>query len=335
MGHIRARTAALTGLILLGASCTGSLGSQTTISTSSPQATAASSPSPVAAPLTITRPAFHSGEAAVNYEPVTLAATGGVPPYEWTISSGGLPGGMSLSASGIVTGTPSSPGDFRFGVHAHDVGGSTAEVAALIGVYPALTTSLMPGCTTACSVEQGCVTVCGGFATQSGGAGPFKYSVTQGAVAPGTSLSHLSLVGNFSTVGTFKFAATVIDGFGAISTITPTFAVFAHIAFPGGTIGACPPKGCTQQFPYSGGAGTPTSKIEGWVAQCAKPPCVGPPPMPTVAIGGGYVTVSVPAPVGNWSAGYTANLTVLLTDQSPCYAGAMCSVAGIVRVVAT
>ena len=43
-----------------------------------------------------------------------LFANGGVAPYTWSITSGSLPAGLSLSASGLISGTPSSYGTANF-----------------------------------------------------------------------------------------------------------------------------------------------------------------------------------------------------------------------------
>jgi len=53
--------------------------------------------------LTTTLP---EGEAGSAYQ-VTLQATGGTPPYRWTVVEGRLPDGLVLSAGGVVSGTPS------------------------------------------------------------------------------------------------------------------------------------------------------------------------------------------------------------------------------------
>jgi cytochrome c553 len=38
-----------------------------------------------------------------------LAATGGTTPYTWAVASGTLPAGFTLSAAGVITGTPAAP----------------------------------------------------------------------------------------------------------------------------------------------------------------------------------------------------------------------------------
>ena len=49
-----------------------------------------------------------------------LTASGGTTPYSWSISSGSLPAGLSLTADGTVTGTPTSPGQSNFTVQVAD-----------------------------------------------------------------------------------------------------------------------------------------------------------------------------------------------------------------------
>ena len=78
----------------------------------------------------------------------TLEAQGGWPTYSWTVSSGALPAGLSLSASGAITGAPTVSGSFAFTVQATDKNSQTAAKALslTIGnnesdvVYPEATT---------------------------------------------------------------------------------------------------------------------------------------------------------------------------------------------------
>lgn len=58
----------------------------------------------------------------------TLAATGGTSPYTWALSSGALPGGLTLSAAGEISGPPTAAGDFTFSIKATDSASPAASV---------------------------------------------------------------------------------------------------------------------------------------------------------------------------------------------------------------
>jgi hypothetical protein len=77
---------------------------------------------------------------------VNLTATGGVSPYSWRLTSGSLPGGLSLSPSGAVTGAPTAVGTFAFSVVATDSAvpiPSAASAALSLTVAPAPVTETM------------------------------------------------------------------------------------------------------------------------------------------------------------------------------------------------
>jgi len=60
------------------------------------------------APLAITTTSLPNGQDGNAYS-ATLAATGGTTPYNWSVSSGTLPAGLSLNAAtGAITGTPTA-----------------------------------------------------------------------------------------------------------------------------------------------------------------------------------------------------------------------------------
>ncbi len=65
-------------------------------------------------PLTITTTALPAGNVNAAYT-ATLAASGALTPYIWSIASGALPTGLSLtSGTGVISGTPTASGTFNF-----------------------------------------------------------------------------------------------------------------------------------------------------------------------------------------------------------------------------
>ena len=56
----------------------------------------------------------------------TLSASGGIPPYTWSLVSGALPGGLTLTDGGKISGTPIRAGMFNFGVRVQDSQSATA-----------------------------------------------------------------------------------------------------------------------------------------------------------------------------------------------------------------
>jgi hypothetical protein len=58
----------------------------------------------------------------------TLTAGGGNGPYMWSITSGALPPGLSLSSSGVISGTPTTTGTYNFTIQVVDQLGAAASV---------------------------------------------------------------------------------------------------------------------------------------------------------------------------------------------------------------
>src|SRR6185436_13171640 len=62
----------------------------------------------------------------------TVTASGGTGPYTFTIISGTLPTGLTLSSGGNITGTATATGNFSFTVKATDANGCTGTQGYLI-----------------------------------------------------------------------------------------------------------------------------------------------------------------------------------------------------------
>jgi len=72
-------------------------------------------------PVLITTPPFlDAAEEDLAYSE-TLVATGGDTTYTWAVIAGTLPAGITLSAGGVLSGTPTTPGDYGFTVQATSV----------------------------------------------------------------------------------------------------------------------------------------------------------------------------------------------------------------------
>jgi hypothetical protein len=76
-------------------------------------------------PLSITTASLPSGAVGAGYS-TTLAASGGSGSYSWSVYSGSLPAGLSLSSGGAVSGTPTSSGAPTFTLEVEDTNSNTA-----------------------------------------------------------------------------------------------------------------------------------------------------------------------------------------------------------------
>ncbi len=85
--------------------------------------------------LQVTTTSLPSGTTNVPYNNQQLAATGGQPSYIWSLASGMLPPGLSLSTNGVISGTPTTAGTSNFVVRVTDSASVTATQALSLVVY--------------------------------------------------------------------------------------------------------------------------------------------------------------------------------------------------------
>lgn len=95
--------------------------------------------------LVITTTSLPDGTVSVSYN-ATLGAGGGVPPYTWSIVSGALPAGLGLNAgSGLISGTPTTPGVSSFTAQVQDAEMHTAQASLQIVIDAATNNSALSG----------------------------------------------------------------------------------------------------------------------------------------------------------------------------------------------
>src|ERR1051326_7831993 len=96
---------------------------------------------PSVAPLAITTTSLSDSTQGLSYS-ATLTATGGVAPYTWSVTSGSLPAGLSLSGSGTISGTSSASGTSNFTVRALSSDSQTATATLSLTVNAAPNASI-------------------------------------------------------------------------------------------------------------------------------------------------------------------------------------------------
>ena len=73
------------------------------------------------APLALIDEPLPPLEAGIEFH-VLLHASGGVPPYVWSVAGGDLPEGISFTPEGLLSGRPTKPGDFSLALKVEDSG---------------------------------------------------------------------------------------------------------------------------------------------------------------------------------------------------------------------
>lgn len=190
----------------------------------------------VTATATLTVPAYPtiatttalSGTVGTTYS-AQLVASGGISPYTWSLASGStLPAGLTMSAAGLITGTPTAAagGTTNVTFNVKDSGSPnalTASTALAIAITPAPALSFAGTMPATATIN----TAYNGSANASGGAGTKTYTLVSGSLPTGTTLNASSgaVTGTLTAVGTFVFKIGVADQYGDSASNTYTVTV--------------------------------------------------------------------------------------------------------------
>ncbi len=130
----------------------------------------------VQAAFKVTTTSMPDGIAGLGYG-VTLTANGGPQPYTWSLAAGSLPGGLTITTAGSITGTPSAVTTANFTVQAKDANGSTDTQVLHITINPAVSivTNSLPDAVVGSPYSNALAA--------SGGTAPFVWSVGLGKLA--------------------------------------------------------------------------------------------------------------------------------------------------------
>ncbi|HUY97948.1 MAG TPA: putative Ig domain-containing protein [Verrucomicrobiae bacterium] len=132
-----------------------------------------------------------------------LTASGGVGADSWTLLSGTLPPGLTLTSSGAITGTPTATGTSTVTVAVTDSSVPAAETATAtfsltVRAPLAISTPSLPGATTGTAYST--------TLRATGGAVPYTWTVTTGSLPAGLALD--ASTGTISGTPTAKEAST-------------------------------------------------------------------------------------------------------------------------------
>jgi hypothetical protein len=140
----------------------------------------------------------------------TISVSGGKTPYSWTISSGTLPAGLSLSNNGTISGTPTGSGASTFTVQVSDSSSPklTASQSYTVTISAATLTITSTSLSNATTGATYSATV-----SRSGGTAPFTWSIPSGTLPAGLSLAATTgtISGTPSQAGASNFTVKVVD----------------------------------------------------------------------------------------------------------------------------
>jgi hypothetical protein len=192
-----------------------------------------------------------------------LSATGGVPQYTWSVSSGEVPNGLTLSPSGLLSGYPTGSGTFSFTVSVSDSATPTpAEATGSVSLTVAPETPLTVTPAYVVGGTQG--VAYSAYFESTGGIGPYSFSISSGSLPSGLSLSSEGnggyLFGTPTVSGSFEFTVEATDS----ATPSPDVAsVNATVV-----IAASPPLTVTTTAVPTGQQGVAYSQTDVGYADC-------------------------------------------------------------------
>ncbi len=172
----------------------------------------------ITAALAISTTSLPDAPAGNSYSEA-LVATGGSGVYQWAVISGSPPAGLTLSAAGVLAGTPSEAGSSAFSVRVTDDVGAVAVRELSISVTAALAVSTTP-------LPDGVVGSAYSHSLQvSGGLPPYQWAILSGSLPDGITLSTSGTLAGIPEKAGGAFVVRVSDSAGASTEATLSLVV--------------------------------------------------------------------------------------------------------------
>lgn len=194
-------------------------------------------------------PVLPPGVVDVPYGPLALEATGGTPPFVWSLTAGSLPFGLDLTVDGVLSGTPLDTAGPLLQVRAEDAVGAAVEAVLTLQITREplpVATALVP-------------------ASAPAGSGPLALEVEGTAFAPGDTILfdgqplQTAFVADTSLTTTLEAALLLAPGQYEVGVERPGVGVAGPLTFE--VVGGGGAPVLTRLEPDQVAAGSPDTQI--------------------------------------------------------------------------
>jgi hypothetical protein len=161
-----------------------------------------------------------------------VTASGSIEPYEFAIHDGVLPPGISMSSSGLLSGTPTTPGTYDVIISVSHVGGACYDIRS----YTIVVTSCPVLVPSPQSLPSGMVSEpYNETITATGGIAPYTFTMQSG-LPPGMNMSSNGVLSGTPTMdGMFNIKLMITDAKGCSSKTSISIVILTSGVEPPGT----------------------------------------------------------------------------------------------------